>query len=58
MRYRVDISEVHLCSYFVEADNEEEALEMVRGGEFDDNEEVYLDEVDGCEPKVYEWKEL
>jgi hypothetical protein len=50
--YIVELKEVHVSRFEVEAENEEQAKEMVLGGDGDFTDTAYLYTLDDEEPKV------
>jgi len=50
--YIVELKEVHVSRFEVEAENEEQAKEMVLGGDGDFTDSEYLYTLDDEEPKV------
>jgi hypothetical protein len=50
--YIVELKEVHMSSFEVEAENEEQAKEMVIGGDGDFTDSEYLYTLDDEEAKV------
>jgi hypothetical protein len=50
--YIVELKEVHVSRFEVEAENEEQAKEMVIGGDGDFTDSEYLYTLDDEEPKV------